>query len=91
MVKFCEGNTEIPDPDRIRLELMSDNDYFFKYVLECDNYNFRELKKELSLKCDFNSFQTMIIKLVSNCISDQEHFRCVLIMNSDSTATLTFF
>jgi len=33
----------------------------------------------------------MLIKLISESISDQEHFRAVLIMNSDSTATLTFF
>jgi len=33
----------------------------------------------------------MLIKLISNSISDQEHFRCVLIMNSDATATLTFY
>lgn len=33
----------------------------------------------------------MLIKLITNSIDDQEHFRCVLIMNSDSSATLTFF
>jgi hypothetical protein len=78
-------------PDIIRLELMSDNDFFFQYVFECDLYMFSQLKQSLNLKCDFNGFQTMLLKLITNSISDQEHFRCVLIMNSDATATITFF
>ena len=45
----------------------------------------------MNLKCDFNGFQTMIIKLISKTIEDEEKFRCILIMNSDSTATLNFF
>jgi hypothetical protein len=32
----------------------------------------------------------MLVKLVTNCIEDVEHFICVLIMNSDSTANLNF-
>jgi len=33
----------------------------------------------------------MLIKLITNSISEQETYRCVLIMNSDSTASLNFF
>ena len=33
----------------------------------------------------------MILKLISKAIEDEEKFRCILIMNSDSTATLNFY
>ncbi len=49
------------------------------------------LQNELNLKCDFNGFQTMIIKLISKTIEDEEKFRCILIMNSDSTATRNIY
>lgn len=53
----------------------------------------------MGLKGDFPSFLTMIIKLLNNTITASEKkiegglekHKCVLIMNSDSTATLTFF
>ena len=52
----------------------------------------------MGLKGDFPSFLTMIIKLLNNTITASENriegqpekFKCVLIMNSDSTATLSF-
>jgi len=34
MVRNIEGKSDEPEPDVIRLELMSDNDYFFQYVFE---------------------------------------------------------
>ena len=52
---------------------------------------FSQLKAEMNLKIDFSEFQTMLIKLIDNTIKDNEHYRCMLIMNSDSTATLNFF
>ena len=33
----------------------------------------------------------MVIKLINSTITDTEQFKALLIMNSDSTATLTFF
>ncbi len=36
----------------------------------------------------FNQFPTMLIKLLNNCIEDPEQFKCEMIMNSDSSATL---
>ena len=52
----------------------------------------------MGLKGDFPSFLTMIIKLLNNTITASENrvdgqpekFRAVLVMNSDSTATLSF-
>ena len=33
----------------------------------------------------------MLIKLIQSCITDPEHFKSVIVMNSDSTANLNFF
>ena len=33
----------------------------------------------------------MLIKLLHNAYSDAEQYKCVLIMNSDSTATMNFY
>ena len=35
-----------------------------------DSFIFGQLKAALNLKCDFNQFQTMLIKLITNSISD---------------------
>ena len=53
----------------------------------------------MGLKQDFPSFLTMIIKLLTNTIiatkkrqeGEPGKHKCELIMNSDSTATLTFY
>ena len=55
-----------------------------------DSFNFADLKEKLKLKCDFPGFTTMLIKLMYNCINDEEHFKAVMIISSDSTATLFF-
>jgi hypothetical protein len=44
----------------------------------------------MQLKCDFPGFTTMLIKLMNNCITDPDHFKSVMVVNSDSTATLFF-
>lgn len=44
----------------------------------------------MELKCDFNNFQTMLIRLMTNAIDEPENYRCMLVMNSDSTASLHF-
>ena len=44
----------------------------------------------MQLKCDFPGFTTMLIKLMNNCITDSDHFKSVMVVNSDSTATLFF-
>jgi|APSaa5957512535_1039671.scaffolds.fasta_scaffold167090_1 hypothetical protein len=33
----------------------------------------------------------MLIKLITNCINDAEHFKCVMVVNSDSSANLSFY
>lgn len=52
---------------------------------------YTQLKEEQDLKSDFAGFQTMLIKLIQSCITDPEHFKSVIVMNSDSTANLNFF
>ena len=79
--------------------------HFILYLSRCDKYIYSNLKQDLNLKADFNQFLTMLIKLINHCIQDdekrrnaeelglqvpEEKFKCHLIMNSDSTATLTF-
>jgi hypothetical protein len=59
-------------------------------LLRIDSYNFAELKEKLKLKCDFPGFTTMLIKLVNNCITDEDHYKAVMTVNSDSTAELCF-
>jgi Centriolar protein SAS N-terminal len=45
----------------------------------------------MGLKINFPELLTMLIKLINQCIEDPEQFKCILIMNSDSTATLKIF
>jgi hypothetical protein len=32
----------------------------------------------------------MLVKLINSCIIDEEHFKAVMVVNSDSTAELSF-
>lgn len=76
------------DPDVVRIEVMSEYDFFFQFVYQIDSYNFADLKEKLKLKCDFPGFTTMLIKLINNCITDADHFKSVMVVNSDSSATM---
>lgn len=67
------------------------SDSFFIYFPRLDSYLYKQLKEEQDLKSDFAGFQTMLIKLIQSCITDPEHFKSVIVMNSDSTANLNFF
>ena len=51
---------------------------------------FRDLKEKLGLKIEFDSFLTMLIKLLNQAIEDPEQFKLVMIMNSDASANLKF-
>jgi hypothetical protein len=72
----------------IRLELLSESDFFFQYELEVDSFLFGQMKEKLKLKASFEEFLTMLVKLLNGCIEDPEHFKCLLIINTDSSATL---
>jgi hypothetical protein len=61
-------------PEIIRIEIMSDNDYFFQFVYEVDAYEFGKLKETSGLKVDFHGFLTMLIKLINQAIEDEKQF-----------------
>lgn len=44
----------------------------------------------MNLKINFSGFLTMLIKLMNNTMVEEDMFKTMLIMNSDSTATLKF-
>ena len=59
-------------------------------MFECDQSNFTTIKEMHGLKCDYNTFQTMLIRYFTNAIEDPEKYKCYLIMRSDATAQFIF-
>lgn len=53
-----------------------------------DSFLYKQLKESQDLKTDFEGFPTMLIKLIQNCLVKPEEFKCVIVMNSDSTANM---
>lgn len=78
------------NPEVIRLELTSHFDYFMQYVYEVHTQNFNGLREAMNLTCNFQGFLTMLIKLCDMTIMHPEENKLVMVMNTDSTATLAF-
>ena len=54
----------------MKIELLSDVDYFFYYTHYVDKLIFEHLKTQLDLKCTFPEYPTMLIKLFNNALRD---------------------
>eukprot|EP00347_Sterkiella_histriomuscorum_P006158 403353844 len=85
LIKGPESN-----PHSLKIELFSNQDYFFLYKHLIDLASFDELKKNLKLKINFPDYATMLIKMLNNCIKDQQNFQCVKALHSDGNSELSF-
>ncbi|EEA06013.1 uncharacterized protein CMU_017670 [Cryptosporidium muris RN66] len=77
-------------PDVVRLELTSDNDLFFYYVLDLTELDFHKLKLTQNLTCEYPRFTDMLGKMINNIIDDPLIYSVRFLMKSDGTGCLKF-
>jgi hypothetical protein len=82
----------VEEPEIIRVEFTSMNDYFFLYIHELTKDRFEEFKVQQSLNeyTTFNDYPTMLIKLFNGVIESPETYKIQMDLNADNSALLMF-
>ncbi|CDW73335.1 UNKNOWN [Stylonychia lemnae] len=70
-------------------KLAQENQLHLKFCYKVDLQNFEELKKELKLKINFSDYATMLIKMLNNCIKDQNIYQLAQFQNKLTNQRLT--
>lgn len=74
----------------MRLEVLSQNDYYFLYEHKTEVFGYDEIRETQQLTPPFADYPTMLIKLFNQVISDPEHIKCQLQLYKDNTGDLYF-
>ena len=74
--RILQGTSSRNQQDRhLHFELTDENDPCFLYILELSEQDFPSLKRDQSILVDFNAFPTMLIELLTLCVSENGHYR----------------
>lgn len=78
------------DPQSIRVEFTSLNDFFFLYVHQVDPLAYEEMRREQGIKGQFADYLTMLVKFFNGMILEPEMYYLHMVFNENNTADLKF-
>ena len=86
------SHNPVEEPQIVRVEFTSMNDYFFLYIHEMEHDGFEQFRSDQELKKDteFKNYPTMLIKLFNSVIETPETYKIQMDLNKDNTGLLKF-
>lgn len=89
IVKILVRATDLQHPSAVKVEFLSEKDFFFLYQHNCDHELFSEMNAKQQLKFGFPAYLEILIKLFNRCKEDGP-FKCNMQINEDNTADFYF-
>ena len=76
--------------DLIKVELLSNYNYYFLYEHTCDVFDYNDMREMQSLHPQFADYLTMLIKLFNQAITNPDTYKCQVQLNRDNNAEMFF-
>lgn len=77
-------------PEKVKLEISSDNDLFLHYTHLSDEAAFKELSQQQHLLVDLVEYPAVIMKMANSAIREPHLCVAVILLKEDGSATLSF-
>mmetsp|Transcript_25693 Transcript_25693/g.22709 ORF Transcript_25693/g.22709 Transcript_25693/m.22709 type:complete len:94 (+) Transcript_25693:314-595(+) len=74
----------------LKVELTSETDLFFNYIVTIDEDTFIKMKDEQKLNGDYHNFLDLVVKMVDRCQNEPQNYFAVLFMERDGFAKMNF-
>jgi hypothetical protein len=78
------------NPHHIKVELTSENDFFYHYIHAVDESAYRIMQESQKLMIDFAEYPSIVVRMLNSCAKEPHSFLAVFIMQRNGQARLDF-
>ena len=90
IVKILVRGTDPQNYSAVKVEFLSEKDFFFLYQHNCDHNSFSNLHEEQGLKFEFPQYLTTLIQLFNRARENPSVYKCNLQINELNDADFFF-